>query len=172
MDQKFLRPPTGLAEAEFIARFGKVYEHSVWIAQAVWDGGLTPAHDTVAGMARAMADVLASASQAQKLTLIRAHPDLAGKAALAGALTKASRGEQAGAGLDRCSAAELARFHHLNQAYKDRFGFPFIFAVRGADRWAILAAFEARLAHDQPTEFATALSQINRIAQFRLEDLV
>lgn len=171
MNQKISPPPTTLTREQFVSRFGGVYEHSPWITQAVWDAGLTPAHNSCAGLASAMADVLAGASEAQKLALIRAHPDLAGKAALAGALTQASTSEQAGAGLDQCSARELARFHKLNNAYKERFGFPFIFAVRGVGRDAILAAFETRIANDRETELATALEQINRIAQFRLQDL-
>ena len=171
MNQKFSTSPSAMTQADFIARFGGVYEHSPWIARAVWEAGLTPAHDTGEGLAHAMAEMLEKATDEQKLALIRAHPDLAGKAALAGTLTKASTGEQAGAGLDQCTPAELARFHRLNQAYGDRFGFPFIFAVRGADRFAILAAFETRLANDRQTEFETALRQINRIARFRLEDL-
>ncbi|MFV2093703.1 MAG: 2-oxo-4-hydroxy-4-carboxy-5-ureidoimidazoline decarboxylase, partial [Hyphomicrobiales bacterium] len=136
-----------------------------------YNAGLSSAHTTVAGLANAMARVLADASGAQKLALIRAHPDLAGKAALAGTLTQASTSEQAGAGLDQCSARELTRFHELNNAYKERFGFPFIFAVRGAGRDAILAAFETRIANDRETELATALQHITRIANFRLQDL-
>lgn len=167
----FRESPTGLTRAAFVARFGGIYEDSPWIAEALWDAGLTPAHGTLDGLASALAGIVAGAGRARQLALIRAHPDLAGKAALAGAVTEESQGEQAAAGLDRCSPAELRRFHDLNAAYKARFGFPFILAVKGLDRAAILAAFEARLAHDPETEFATALAQIDRIARLRLTAL-
>jgi OHCU decarboxylase len=162
------RPSTMTREA-FVARFGGIYEHSPWIAEAVWGAaGPGPDCDTVAGLAAAMAAALDAAPRAAKLALIRAHPDLAGKAAVAGALTADSAAEQAGAGLDRCSPEEFARFQQLNAAYKAKFGFPFIIAVRGLGRAAILAAFERRLGNDAQTEFATALGEINRIALLRL----
>ena len=101
--------------------------------------------------------------------MIRAHPDLAGKAALAGELTDDSTREQAGAGLDQCSPEEMARFERLNEAYKAKFGFPFVMAVKGSDRYAILDAFEVRLENTPAEERRTAVEQINRIARFRLE---
>lgn len=107
-----------------------------------------------------------------KLALIRAHPDLAGKAALAGEITAESTSEQKGAGLDRLTSEEFERFHVLNDAYKARFGFPFILAVRGHDKHSILASFERRLGHDIEDEIAEALAQIARIGEFRLNDLI
>jgi OHCU decarboxylase len=151
-----------------VARFGGVYEHSPWIAEAAYDRGLTEAEDTPDGLAAAMAKVLAKADDAAKLALIRAHPDLAGRAAIAGELTDSSKSEQAGAGLDRCTPAEYARFQELNEAYKRKFGFPFILAVAGRTRQEILAAFEARVRNDRETEFRTAIDQINTIARLRL----
>jgi OHCU decarboxylase len=118
-----------------------------------------------------MAGVLAGADREAKFALIRAHPDLAGKAAVAGDLTADSASEQAGAGLDRCSPEEFARFQDLNAAYKGKFGFPFIIAVRGLGRTEILDAFERRIANDPEAEFATAIEQINRIARMRLAAL-
>ncbi len=167
----FPEPPESLPRATFVGRFGGVYEDSPWIAEALWDAGLTAAHGTLDGLATALATIVAKAGRDRRLALIRAHPDLAGKAALAGAVTEESQGEQASAGLDRCSPEELRRFHDLNAAYKAKFGFPFVLAVKGLDRGAILGAFEARLAHDPETEFATALDQIDRIARLRLEAL-
>ena len=118
-------------------------------------------------MAGAMAAVVDSASREQKLALIRAHPQLAGRARMADASVR----EQSGAGLDQCSPEEFADFQRLNAAYNHRFGFPFIVAVKGLSRRDILDAFETRLGHDPETEFAQALNQIHRIAAFRLADL-
>ncbi|WP_458525199.1 2-oxo-4-hydroxy-4-carboxy-5-ureidoimidazoline decarboxylase [Onishia taeanensis] len=164
-----LRPaPSRLNREAFIARFGDLYECSPWIAAAAWDQGLGSDDDSVVGLARRLAAVLDAADEAAQLAVIRAHPDLAGKAALAGELTDDSRNEQAGAGLDQCSPEELARFTRLNAAYRARFAFPFVIAVRGKDRHAILAAFEARLDHTPDEERRTAIDQIHRIARLRL----
>ena len=153
------------AEAEFTTRFGAVYEDSPWVADAVWPhaAGLT----TAEAMAKAMAEMVDTASYERKLALIRAHPQLASRARMADASVR----EQSGAGLDQCSPEEFAAFQRLNDAYNDRFGFPFIVAVKGMTRADILAAFEARLANDPDTEFAEALRQIHRIARFRLDEL-
>ena len=127
---------------------------------------------TVDALHAAMVSAVNDAGDNAQLALIRAHPDLAGKAALAGKLTAESTSEQKGAGLDRLTADEFARFHKLNDAYKDRFGFPFIFAVKGATKHMILEAFEARVKNDPGTEFAAAIAQVCRIFRFRLEDRV
>lgn len=169
--ERFQPAPRELSRDEFAARFGAVYEHSPWIAEALYDGGLTPDEDTPEGLARAMAAVLAAADADAKRALIRAHPDLAGRAAIAGELTDSSRTEQAGAGLDRCTPEEYRRFQELNEAYKAKFGFPFILAVAGKTRHEILAAFESRLGNDRDVEFHTALQQIDRIARIRLAAL-
>lgn len=152
----------------FVEKFGGVYEHSAWIAEAVHRRGLSPGEDTPDGLASAMAAVLAHADHAAKLALIRAHPDLAGRAAIAGDLTDSSRSEQAGAGLDRCTPEEYRQFQELNDSYKEKFGFPFIIAVAGKTRQDILEAFKARIDNDPETEFRTALEQIDRIARVRL----
>jgi 2-oxo-4-hydroxy-4-carboxy-5-ureidoimidazoline decarboxylase len=123
-------------------------------------------------MAAAFADAIAKAAPQEQLALLDAHPDLAGRAAVAGELTAESRGEQAGAGLDRLTAAEFARFTDLNDRYRARFGFPFILAVKGADKHTILAAFEARIGNDRDTELRTALEQVARIVRFRIDDRV
>ena len=156
--------PSSLSRAAFLARFGPVYEASPWVAEAVWPDP----PDDLPALAAAMAAVVDAAPRDRKLVLIRAHPELAGRAKMADASVK----EQTGAGLDQCSPEEFAAFQRLNAAYNARFGFPFIYAVKGATRADILAAFEARLTHDPETEFATAIAQIHRIAGFRLADLL
>jgi OHCU decarboxylase len=156
----------------FIARFGGVFELSPWIAAGAWDAGLGADADTADGLHAALCRVLDGAPRERRLALIRAHPDLAGKLALAGGLTAESTGEQASAGLDRCTPEEYARFQALNDAYKARFGFPFIMAVRGRGRAEILEAFERRVANEPEVERETALAQIERIALLRLRDLL
>ncbi|APE30262.1 OHCU decarboxylase [Halomonas aestuarii] len=171
MTDTILTPrPSQLDQAAFVERFGDIYEHSPWVAELAWQRGLSADQDTPRGLAAAMGAVLREASPERQLEVIRAHPDLAGKAAIAGELTDDSTWEQAGAGLDQCTAEEMARFERLNDAYKAKFGFPFVMAVRGSDRHAILAAFEERLPNDPTDERRTAIEQINRIAAFRLED--
>ena len=169
-----------------MARYGGVYEHSPWVAERTLERGALPAvliegrgpagtlhgADEAAELAEAMAGTMAAAGVEEKRALILAHPDLVGRAALAGDLTDESTTEQSSAGLDSCTPEELERFRRLNTAYRERFGFPFIMAVRGATKPAILAGFEARIGNDPDTEFATALREIDRIARLRLEALV
>lgn len=158
-----------MTRSGFVARYGGIYEHSPWVAEAVWDSGLTD--DAPGPVGDAMRAVVDMAGHDRQLTLLRAHPDLAGRLAMAGALTDASRAEQAGAGLDRCTPGEFAEFQRLNTEYVARFRFPFILAVKGHTRETILAAFRARVANDIETEFAEALGQVHRIARFRLTAL-
>jgi 2-oxo-4-hydroxy-4-carboxy-5-ureidoimidazoline decarboxylase len=170
MTDKTLTPrPSQLDKAAFVASYGDIYEHSPWVAELAWEHGLEARHDRPEALAELMGTVLSGAPPERQLAVIRAHPDLAGKAALAGTLTDDSTREQAGAGLDQCSPEELARFERLNDAYKAKFGFPFVMAVKGSDRFAILDAFEVRLKNDPEQERRTAVDQINRIALFRLQ---
>ena len=118
-----------------------------------------------------MADCVDNASTARQLELIRAHPDLAGKAQVAGELTEESTSEQASAGLDRCSADEYEQFQALNTAYREKFGFPFIMAVKESSRAEILSAFSARLENEPALEFETALAEIHKIARLRLRSM-
>ncbi|QJQ95550.1 MULTISPECIES: 2-oxo-4-hydroxy-4-carboxy-5-ureidoimidazoline decarboxylase [Halomonadaceae] len=164
-----LPAPSSLSRDAFVQVYGEIYEHSPWIAALAWEAGLSQAQDTPAGLASAMGQVLNAASAERQLEVIRAHPDLAGKAALAGKLTQDSSREQAGAGLDQCSPEEFARFERLNEAYKARFGFPFVMAVKGQDRYAILTAFATRLDNSLDEERRTAIEQVNRIALLRLQ---
>jgi OHCU decarboxylase len=163
--------PTNLQRDAFVAAFGRVYEHSPWIAEALFDEGLARKHESLDGLAAALKTIVEAGGEVRQLALLRAHPDLAGKLAVAGKLTDESLGEQAGAGLDKCSPAEFERFQELNRQYTERFGFPFILAVKGKTRAEILAAFEARIHNDPAVEFRTALDQVHRIAYLRLSDL-
>lgn len=140
-----------------------LFEHSPWVearAEARPSSGDRHA-DLMA--------VVHEATREEQLALIRAHPELAGKAAVDGMLTGASAAEQASAGLDRLTQAEFDRFHALNAAWRDKFGFPFIICVRLTDKAGILAAMERRLGNDRETEIATALDEIGKIVRLRLE---
>jgi OHCU decarboxylase len=164
--------PARLSRPVFVARFGEIFEHSPWVAERACDAGLGPETKTAGGLHAAMVAAMRAGSPEEQMALIRAHPDLAGRLAIASKLTPESTTEQRSAGLDQLSAAELAQFTALNEAYRARFGFPFIMAVKGSSRAEIIAAFEARLMHDAATEFATALAEIEKIARFRLADIL
>ena len=166
------RRPSQMSEAEFVGRFGGVFEHSAWIAEAAWRVGLWPEADGAEGLHAQLCAVLRTASSARKLELLRAHPELAGRLAVAGQLTDASSSEQANAGLDRCTAEEYARFQSLNADYQAKFGFPFIMAVKGRSRQEILAAFERRLHNARDEEMAAALGEVEKIALLRLKELL
>lgn len=166
-----IRPST-LNRQGFVAAFGAIFEHSPWIAEAAFDAGLSANADSAEGLHRALCAVLRSAPRDRKEALIQAHPDLAGRLARAGQLTAESSKEQASAGLDSLSDADYGRFIALNDAYKAKFGFPFIMAVKGRRVDEILAAFEARLQNDAEAEFAEAMTQIERIALLRLRDIL
>jgi OHCU decarboxylase len=161
--------PSTLSRDAFIRAFADIYEHSPWVAEQAFDQGADPRLDEVEFLHQRMAAILLAAEHDAQLALINAHPDLAGKAAVCGELTAASSAEQAGAGIQDCTAEEFARFTALNHAYKSKFGFPFIKAVKGSNRQQILAAFEARLHNTPEQEFHTALAEINQIALFRLQ---
>ena len=164
--------PSKLSRTLFAERFGGISEHSRWVAEAAHDKGLNANCDTAAGLAAAMAAAMAAGSMEAKRALILAHPDLAGKLALSKQLTKESTSEQASAGLDKLSADELARFTRLNDAYRAKFGFPFIMAVKGKTKTEIATAFEQRIGNEDEAEFATALREIDRIAALRLAEIL
>jgi len=155
-----------MKDSEFVARYGGIYEHSAWVAEEA--AGDAMANEELEQIAVIMADCVDNASTERQLALIRAHPDLAGKAQLAGELTQDSTTEQSKAGLDQCSADEYAQFQSLNDRYHEKFGFPFVMAVRASTRAEILTAFAARLENDAATEFETALEEIHKIARLRL----
>jgi OHCU decarboxylase len=156
-------------QAFFVATLGGLFEHSPWVAERAAAG--RPFADREA-LRAALCRAMRAASDAEKLALIRAHPDLAGRLARLGELTRESTHEQASAGLDRLGAAELARFQSLNDAYRERFGFPFVICARLNDRASILAAMERRLAHEPAREFDAALDEVEKIAALRLADAV
>ncbi|MEM9750833.1 MAG: 2-oxo-4-hydroxy-4-carboxy-5-ureidoimidazoline decarboxylase [Pseudomonadota bacterium] len=163
--------PSALTFSDFMAALGGVYEHSPWVAEALWPDAPSKAFDTPGALAKAMRAAVNAAPKDQRLELIRAHPELAGKAAIAGEMADASKREQAGAGLDQCSPEEYQAFQDLNGAYNEKFGFPFIIAVKGLGRAEILDAFRARLDNAPEAEFDEAIAQIHRIAGFRIEAL-
>jgi len=150
----------------FRRALGGVFEQSPWVADRAFD---RRPFATLEALHAAMVAVVRSASREEQLALIRAHPDLAGKAARAAAMSAASVAEQSSAGLDRLTDEEYARFERLNAAYREKFGFPFVIAVRRHDKHAILAAFEARLRNSLDDEVEAALAQIAEIARLRLD---
>lgn len=153
----------------FVAAVGHIFEHSPWIAAAAWE---QRPFASLAVLHAAMVAVLDTAGERRQLELIRAHPDLAGRLALAGQLTPESSDEQAAAGLSALTPGELARFTAYNEAYHARFGFPFVICARDHQKSAILAAFPVRLGHARAEEICTALVEIGRIAWLRLGDCV
>jgi 2-oxo-4-hydroxy-4-carboxy-5-ureidoimidazoline decarboxylase len=158
-----------LDATSFSILFGDVAEHSPWVAESA--AHARPYANREA-MIQAFVDAVMRAPRADQLALIRAHPDLAGRAAIAGELTVDSKREQAGAGLASLTPEEFARFSDLNGLYRQQNGFPFIFAVKGATKQQILDAFEERVKNNHATEFAIALTQVCRIFHFRLEGRV
>ena len=164
--------PSQMDRATFVETFGGVFEHSPWVAERAHALELGPAHDRPAGLHNALARAFRSATHAERLGVLQAHPDLAGKLAQAKRLTASSSAEQASAGLDALTDAEREDFTTLNTAYVEKHGFPFIIAVRDNTKASILAAFQQRVANDTETEFATACAQVERIARLRLEDML
>lgn len=158
-----------LDREEFVARFGLLFEHSPWVVEQAWHkrpfGTVSELHDTF------LKNVY-DAPPERQLGLIRAHPDLAGKAAMEGMLTPESAREQVSAGLDRLTSEEYERFHRLNGAYREKFGFPVVVAVREHTKETILADVEARLKHSRAEEIETALAEISKISHLRLRDQV
>ena len=155
--------------AAFTAALGHLFEHSPWVAEETWPR--RPFRDA-AHLHTELCATMRAATPERQLALLRAHPDLAGRLALAGQLTSESAREQSAAGLDRMSAEELAAFQKLNGSYRERFGFPFIICARLNARSAIRTAMEARLRNTPAREHATALGEIEKIAWLRLEDLL
>lgn len=160
---------SNLSQTEFALALGAIFEHSPWIPERAW---AQRPFTSIDALHQAMVEVLAQADHAEQLALIAAHPELAGREAAEGLLTEASTHEQRGAGLDQCTPDELTRLRGLNARYLERFGFPFIIAVKGRSRHQIMDAIEERLHNDRSAEFSTSLDQIAQIARFRLEALL
>ena len=152
----------------FVQRYGALFEHSPWVAEDAWASG--PFDDREA-LARGLEHAMYAAPRDRQLALIRAHPDLAGRAAVEGSLTASSRREQAAAGLDRLTPQEYETFTRTNSAYRERFGFPFVVCAREHTKDSILRTAAERLDHDPEQEIDIALGEIAKIARLRLEDL-
>jgi len=160
-----------MSRTEFLATFGPVFEHSAWIAENVWtrfDGQL---QNTADGLHQQMCDVVAQATDKEKLALLNAHPEL-GCALSEPGMTNNSISEQTRSGLDQCSAAEYAEFQTLNQSYRAKFGFPFILAIKGYQRGEILNLFRERITNSSEVEFNTAIDQVMKIGLFRLRGII
>lgn len=161
-------------KTKFNDKFGSVFEHSTWVADAVFEknGDMTDGDTDADKMLNCFVSEFMAASRDQQLTTLRAHPELACSVDERVYLTAESIIEQTGAGLDLCSEAEFAEFGRLNTAYREKFGFPFIIAVKGRSRLQILTIFRMRLKNDAVLEYQSALYQVCRIAKFRIEDLL
>lgn len=164
--------PSQMSRERFIEVFGSIFEHSPWIAARAFDLELGPAHDCAAGVHNALCRKFRTATEEERLGVLNAHPDLAGKLAAAGRLTSESTSEQSSAGLDMLTDDERQTFTRLNSDYMAKHGFPFIIAVRDHTKTSILAAFHRRIGNDRDIEFTEACKQVERIAQFRLMDLL
>lgn len=164
--------PSQLERDAFVQKFGGIYEHSPFIAERVWDGEMGAVHDSAAGLSTRMAQIFRTSSDAERLGVLTAHPDLAGKLAAAKRLTAESTAEQASAGLDALTDREREEFTKLNDAYTSKHGFPFIIAVRDHNKASILAAMRARVVNDTVTERGEAESQVMRIAELRLQEVL
>jgi OHCU decarboxylase len=162
--------PSEMTKERFTDAFGGIFEHSPWIAERAWGLELGPTHDTATGVHSSLARIFRTASHAERLGVLKAHPDLAGKLAAAKRLTPESTSEQASAGLDALTDDERAEFTRLNEAYTAKHGFPFIIAVKDNTMASILDAFNRRIGNDSETEFAEACAQVERIAELRLKD--
>lgn len=167
-DKMLAEKPSAMSRDNFLRVYGSVYEHSPWVAEAVYDDRDVGNVDTVWTLYAAMRMAVDMADRGMQLSLMRAHPELAVKTP---DMAAASVSEQSSAGLDQCSSEELAAFKRLNHEYREKFGFPFIVAVKGMTRGEILQIFNQRLQNDYETEFQNALQQIHKIARFRLEKL-
>ncbi len=158
-----------LGAQQFIELLGGIFEHSPWVAERVYPQRPFEMREA---LHRAMAGEVGRAPRAQRLELLCSHPELAGKEAHAGTLTNESFHEQAGAGLNQCSAGELMKIKSLNQAYLDKFGFPFIIAVTGLDKFQIIAMMEQRLGNGKAQEFNTAIGEVEKIGRIRIDALI
>ena len=163
--------PSQMTKKDFISTFGSVFEHSAWVAEQAYDTEISPAIDTATGLHSALCRQFRLASPKQRLEVLSAHPDLAGKLAKAKKLTDASTIEQSSAGLDVLTEAQQLAFTDLNEAYREKFDFPFILAVKGLSAIEIKSIFEQRLSNPKEQEFEEACGQVEKIARLRIEDI-
>jgi 2-oxo-4-hydroxy-4-carboxy-5-ureidoimidazoline decarboxylase len=160
-----------LNQAEIVSLLGGIYEHSPWVAEILFTQGITSQDNDLDFLADRMKKIVDASSEKMKLRLLQAHPELAGKLAISGNLTKDSTAEQASAGLDQCSKEEFAEFSKLNFEYTKKFGHPFIIAVKDLTRAGILTSFKERINNGNQTEFETAITEVHKIAFLRLKAL-
>ena len=163
--------PSKMSKNRFVDLYGNIFENSDWIAKAAYELELGPAHDCAAGIHSVLSRVFRSASQEQRLSVLRSHPDLAGKMAQSRGLTDTSKDEQMSAGLDNLNVQEQKQFEKLNKAYIQKHGFPFIIAVRDHTKESILEIFEKRIENEKNKEFFNACKEVERIAEIRLMDI-
>jgi 2-oxo-4-hydroxy-4-carboxy-5-ureidoimidazoline decarboxylase len=164
-----LKQLNSLSREEFVRVIGPVFEHSPWIAEATWP---KRPFANLENLHRALCETVHRAGEENQLALIRAHPDLVGRAALDGTLTPQSTSEQASAGLGKLTPQEIETFQKSNAAYREKFGFPFVICARLNKKEAILDGFRIRLNHSREEEIKTALAEISKIAELRLQDLI
>jgi OHCU decarboxylase len=164
--------PSNMDREKFVCLYGGIFEHSPWVADNAFELELSHSHDTAIGLHNALCRAFRSASKDQKLNVLKAHPDLAGKLAQAKRLTAESTSEQASAGIDSLTDYEREQFTQLNLEYVQKHGFPFIIAVRDHNKASILNAFKKRIKNNSDTEFSEACKQVERIAEFRLMDIL
>ena len=170
MNEKYpIDQVNALSRADFARVVGPAFEYSVWIAEATWP---RRPFTGLEGLHKALCSTVQNDGEEKQLALIRAHPDLVGRAALAGKLTEASTSEQASAGLDKLAPDEIAAFQRFNEAYRSKFGFPFVICARLNKKEAILTGFRKRLQNSRAEEIKTALEQIGQIAYLRLKDII
>ncbi len=168
-DKYKLKELNKLSKLAFIDLLGSIYEHSPWVAVQAFE---QCPFDSVDGLQRIMFDIVLRSTIEDRLTLIRNHPELAGKEADEGALTAESQREQSSAGLNQCSAEELKQIRELNKNYLDKFSFPFVIAVSGLNKYQVISAMQKRMANDYESEFSTSINQIGKIARIRLDALI
>ena len=164
--------PSELSQAEFLAVFGGVFEKSSWIAEALFDLGIDSKYDNANNLHNAMVKIFRASSDKKKLHVLLVHPDLAGKLAQRGELTEESKSEQKSAGLDQLTAGEFAEFQNLNTRYMNKYGFPFIIAVKELTKLEILSEFRKRVNNSNDAEFRTACLQVEKIAYIRIRDII
>ena len=161
-----------MSHQKFVQTFGGIFEKSPWVAEKTWNSELGPAHDTVKGLHNAFCRIFRAEEKENRLAVLKAHPDLAVKLSKIEHLTKESQQEQASAGLDNLTSDEFEKFSELNRSYMEKYGFPFIIAVKDYNKFEILDTFISRIKNTQEKEFNEACAQVERIAELRLMDII
>ena len=164
--------PSELSKTEFLNLFGCVFEKSNWIAEDLYLSGIKNEYNNADGLHNSMVRIFRSSSHDKKLNVLLAHPDLAGKLAQRGELTIESTNEQKSAGLDQLTPDEFAEFKYLNTTYMNKYGFPFIIAVKGLTKIKILSQFKKRVNNSKTAEFNEACLQVEKIAYIRIRDII